>query len=764
MAVLQGIFEGPDGLPKDGATTKLWTLAQFGGTQPAKDTALPSGSPVQTLSGGTGTAYGGNGHWRFSGVTAGDYVISVEWNGSRVYDSRTVPADSTLRDSDYFGLSTGGTGAANASALNAAFADTSVGVLIIKPGVYTVAGSLTINNRTGLLILGYGATIQWSGTGTSTSPVAINLTGTCRDLSIRGLRFLGDGTAANYHGGVKILAGQSIEGLSIQECHFETVTNGVWITNASFLTLHIKIAGNQFEDIVGTGAGQGRAVVVNGTSGDHLDLTIEKNSFDQTDLHAVEILAGIGIAVRNNYFANHRNATSTGGQVPAITCAPTASAVEKLSITGNAFHACSDGMIGVIPAGAAVKRLTIEGNHCALAVTDEPEITIGSTTPAASGTVEAFTVRGNVLVRSGMTSPALLINSGLEGVVTDNVIQALLLTAANTPMISFAGSGDSGGSSTYSDDLLVANNQGVATLSGGTAVGIEFGADFCTSQISLRAENNAFFGVAAFFRGAANVQNDALSIGSHAYGAATPGPTFDSASNPLEVSLYAVTLLAGLRLGSPKRITGNTTLRPWETYVIVTTGASDVTVTLPAISGSRSVTDVADGQIVVIAKADTGAGRVLIDAAGTEIVMWAGAGSARAMLGKLHSSITLIADNTNSAWWVIGSNRLNQPHVWKSITNADSPYALLDTDETIRADTSAGNIEIDLLATTNRDGRRIRIFRPSAANTLTIDPDGTETIDGGGAGAAVTLEAQANNWWDYEIASGEWKRVGGRYT
>jgi hypothetical protein len=757
MAVIQGVFTAASGLPTDGATCKLWTLAQFGGTQPSKDTALPVGSPVATLSGGTGTTYGGNGHYRFSGVSAGDYVVSIEWSGAKVYDSVTVPADTTFRDFTYYGGSVGGTGAANLSALNTALADTATGVLVIPPGTYTIAGSPAINNRTGLLILGYGATFSWSGTGTSTSPVAINITGTCRDLAIKGLRFLGDGTAANYHGGVKVLTGVVCEGLTIENCHFENVAAGVWLVNASILTRHIKVVGNEFENTIGTGAGQGRGVSVNVTSGEPLDLTIEKNHFDTTALYAVELLCGINLQIRDNFFRYHRSAASTGLLVPAVYCPMNGG--RNVAITGNHFENCSDGMIGVVPAGGAISAVRIEGNLCIGAQTDEPDITVGSTNPAANGSVEMLTVRGNQINRSDLTTPCVLIHHALEAIVAHNVMENLLLTAANTAFITITGSGDSGGTSVYTDDLVLEHNVGMATLSGGGAIGIDFGSALCTSSAHVRAAHNAFFGVGAFFLSGASITNDNLGIGYHAIGAATLGITFDAASQPLEQIQYKTTFLFGLRIPPVSKNT-NATLTNKETVVWATGGAGGIDLTLPVIGSAAG--QVADGTLIAVTKIDSGAGTVELLPQGSDTILW-GTSSAGLILPNQHSAALLLVDDTNNVFRVVGTVGVPVLHEWKSIATGDSPYTLALQDDVINADTAAGNIEIDLYSVTGREGRRVRIYRPSASNTLTIDPDGTEQVDGAGAGTAVTLAAAAGNWWEYQVAAGEWKRVGGRY-
>jgi hypothetical protein len=65
-------------------------------------------------------------------------------------------------------------------------------------------------------------------------------------------------------------------------------------------------------------------------------------------------------------------------------------------------------------------------------------------------------------------------------------------------------------------------------------------------------------------------------------------------------------------------------------------------------------------------------------------------------------------------------------------------YAVLSSDVAIDADTDGNAIEVDLQA--GAAGRLHLISNcGSSGNNLTIDPNGTETIDGGAAGDPITL-------------------------
>ncbi len=89
------------------------------------------------------------------------------------------------------------------------------------------------------------------------------------------------------------------------------------------------------------------------------------------------------------------------------------------------------------------------------------------------------------------------------------------------------------------------------------------------------------------------------------------------------------------------------------------------------------------------------------------------------------------------------------------ITNAESPYTVLATDEVVFADTDGGVITVNLPAGFN--GRHLKIINTgSSGNDATVDPNGTEELFGGGAGVPFALVDAENidihwetieNWW-----------------
>ena len=89
-----------------------------------------------------------------------------------------------------------------------------------------------------------------------------------------------------------------------------------------------------------------------------------------------------------------------------------------------------------------------------------------------------------------------------------------------------------------------------------------------------------------------------------------------------------------------------------------------------------------------------------------------------------------------------------------AITDSDSPYTMLSTDIIIEADASGGAIEIDLVTAASIGGRLAFIKATDATNDITIDPNGTEEIDGDNTslvmdttGESLVLFSDGSNWW-----------------
>ena len=80
-----------------------------------------------------------------------------------------------------------------------------------------------------------------------------------------------------------------------------------------------------------------------------------------------------------------------------------------------------------------------------------------------------------------------------------------------------------------------------------------------------------------------------------------------------------------------------------------------------------------------------------------------------------------------------------------------TPYTEVATDVNILVDSSGGNRTINLRGAINSDGRVLHIIKTAPANTVVIDPFGSETINGN-----LTLELSSRQSVTLFCDSVEW--------
>lgn len=83
----------------------------------------------------------------------------------------------------------------------------------------------------------------------------------------------------------------------------------------------------------------------------------------------------------------------------------------------------------------------------------------------------------------------------------------------------------------------------------------------------------------------------------------------------------------------------------------------------------------------------------------------------------------------------------------------EADYTVVGTDYHILVDSTSGNVAINLPPVEEWIGRNLWVTKLVAANTVTLDADGTDTIIGAGTYAftaqwtTVTLRGTENNGW-----------------
>jgi hypothetical protein len=95
---------------------------------------------------------------------------------------------------------------------------------------------------------------------------------------------------------------------------------------------------------------------------------------------------------------------------------------------------------------------------------------------------------------------------------------------------------------------------------------------------------------------------------------------------------------------------------------------------------------------------------------------------------------------------------LGRTPTWGDHVTKSAAYTLTDADQLVLVDTTAGSVTVTLPSAVGRRGRTFTIKKLIAANTLTIEGDGTETLDGAAnialttRYAARTVQSDNANW------------------
>jgi len=74
----------------------------------------------------------------------------------------------------------------------------------------------------------------------------------------------------------------------------------------------------------------------------------------------------------------------------------------------------------------------------------------------------------------------------------------------------------------------------------------------------------------------------------------------------------------------------------------------------------------------------------------------------------------------------------------KRLTSTDSPYTMNVNDSILICDTTGGSITINLLPAQEWEEKTLIVKKIIAANTVTVTPNGSETIDGAASSPITT--------------------------
>ena len=112
-------------------------------------------------------------------------------------------------------------------------------------------------------------------------------------------------------------------------------------------------------------------------------------------------------------------------------------------------------------------------------------------------------------------------------------------------------------------------------------------------------------------------------------------------------------------------------------------------------------------------------------------------------------------NDITTTWFVSSSGTtVNQANNWQAVRAITSTATLGWDDNTVFADATSGAITVNLRAATNMTGKVYTIKKTDAsANAVTVDPNGTETVDGAATYAltvqyqSVTIACDGTNWY-----------------
>ena len=177
-------------------------------------------------------------------------------------------------------------------------------------------------------------------------------------------------------------------------------------------------------------------------------------------------------------------------------------------------------------------------------------------------------------------------------------------------------------------------------------------------------------------------------------------------------------------------VSANTAVSQPTTAVLVTTGASEIVISLPAANTSFYI-----GNPVYVAKIDSGAGDVVVSAAATETIN----GDASVSLVGQYSTIAIVSDGSN--WLTLSS----LPTEESSLSSVNTNTTLSQPVTTVMATTGDSQLVVSLPAANTEFyvGNPVYVKKvDSGGGYITVTPDGAETIEGG---AGIELWGQYNS-------------------
>lgn len=401
-----------------------------------------------------------------------------------------------------------GDGVANdTTAVQAALTAVAAGGVVYLSRTY-LCGALTVTG-TDILIRGPGK-IVWTGSGNlGASPrvyIGLKLTGTCSNIQVEGLRFVGDGVAANAHAGVWTASGATVTGCGVRKCFITNVAQGISFgSDVSSTVTGCTAEGNYLRTLVGTASGSGYGIVNSGAGATRNKII--DNHIELAQRHSVYVAGGSDIEVLDNEIADHRQTVTTGAEVVALSIAR----CQHVLVGGNQLTNCYDGGISIASdasAGQQIEDIAITGNQfrdCR----GPAAILIGTTTPASVQPVVSVSVTDNHIWTNGLDTAAIRFYHGFRVKVSDNSM-FWKAPSGTVECIKIQALGEAAGTATYSGGLVFENNH----IGGETGTYNPFRLEdtFVLSRIDAAFENNHVFVGTTVFAHSATITNRNIKV------------------------------------------------------------------------------------------------------------------------------------------------------------------------------------------------------------------------------------------------------------
>lgn len=447
------------------------------------------------------------------------------------------------------------------------------GTLLLAPGDY-LTEDLAISGRSNFSIVGLpGAIIRWNGQYTSGSR-GLRISGTCSNITIKGIHFVGDATTANRHVGIWTGSGAptpNLTDVTIEDCTFEDLVVGVSLDQSGGGSIYNPVIKNcRFRNIVGINSGEGYGAHLASAQASPVRGKILDCDFDQTQRHAIYVAMGSGYVVRGCTSRRHRDGTTDGAIRAAFTVARSKNVAISDCVIVEPNNAAL--IVNSDDASNPCRNVSITGVHSTdmtASANEIPQFIIGTTD--AAGAVEGVKMSNCSVELDGsqIGIECLRLVRGRRIVISDcdfyhvnpstNVVGMISITGD----LGGSGTGDATGEITIRDCYLHgdggANNMFGVRFNPGIATATSERVDFISNRFNLTSS-----GSSATFNTPTAITNDEVGV----FDQPDDGLTFSAGTYLRGRDFGGVTLHTGA--GTPE---SNVTASPGALYLNESGGA-----------------------------------------------------------------------------------------------------------------------------------------------------------------------------------------------